>query len=61
MDELNELRKSMLSGLEIPNAKEYTIQETPREIREFMNQNGKKPESFINSQRSTVSSKVGAS
>ena len=37
MNELNELRKSMLSGLEIPNAKEYTIQETPREIREFMN------------------------
>jgi len=61
MDELNELRKSMLSGLEIPNAKEYTIQETPREIREFMNQNGNKPESLINSQRSTISSKVGSS
>ena len=60
MNELNNLRKSMLSGVELPN-KDFTIQETPREIREFMSKNGKKPETTINSERSNVSSKVAAS
>jgi hypothetical protein len=58
MNELNNLRKSMLEGIEMPSAIEFTMQETPKEIREFMNQNGKKPETGDNSERSSLSSKV---
>lgn len=59
INELNNLRRSMLEGLEVPSAKEFTMQETPKEIREFMNQNGQKPETGDNSERSTISSKLG--
>ena len=61
MNELKNLRKSMLDGVEVPSVKEFTLQETPKEIREFMNQNGQKPETGANSERSTISSKVGGS